>query len=258
MEHPYQQQTKKEKRSDKKMIIFNKHIENDQLEVALTRGTELTKELKQEIRELEKDTRYKYHYVYSYNIDTTELQKDNVTLLDEKEIYIGEGNSQRLLDEKRPFHNTEIYNSLIQVGAKITRKVDMIYRTTDMDLDIKSLAQQYENSLIRSLAPIFNGTGNRAKKLIGSYQKKELYILLEKGKVKKVGSSFRELESDLLKKSQLCEIHNKKIPSTNGVYVARLDELDTEQKIQVEFLIFNTQEKFKEIEYLLKKKSKEN
>ena len=107
------------------MIKFVKNIENEQLEVALTRGTELTKELKQEIRELEKDTRYKYHYIYSYNIDTTELQEKGELLFKEYTLYIGEGEITRLNELTRDFNQTQLYKDLNEAGAIITKRLEI-------------------------------------------------------------------------------------------------------------------------------------
>jgi hypothetical protein len=172
----------------------------NQIEIAQM-DIELTEDLKKEIRELERDNQYKYHYIYSYNLDTSMI--DNV-IHNDYSIYIGEGEKIRLFDEGRAFHKTKLYKDLNRSGAIITKKVEYIFRCEkNIDYDLGALAKSTERNLIESLSPIFNKDYNEIHKTTQKINNNGLYILLKNNKVIDTGVSVRNLEKDDIKKSSI-------------------------------------------------------
>lgn len=233
------------------MIKFEKHIENEQLEVALTRGIELTKELKQEIREIETDTRYKYHYIYSYTIDTSEIEN---IIHDECTLYVGEGEKTRLNEVTRDFNKTKLYKELVEAGAIIIKRLERVYRTINMDLDLKSIAKESEKRLIKGLSPIFNKEHNDIHQFNRAIENNNLNIIVKNSEVIKIGYSEESTEikskkfKDSLGSSSVGNLKRGDRDSVKGFKFVYQDNLDLSQKIFVNFFLTNSKvQDFKEI-----------
>lgn len=213
-----------------------KFIENGALE-SYIKERELTSELIEEIKQLEKNTKYRYHYIYSYSIDTEKLFKENKVFNKEYIIYVGEGELRRILENNRDFKSTKLYKELLEKKVTIKMNLQAIYRTTDENINLKLQAKTWEKYLIESFNPFFNKDYQKIYKYTEAIKKDRLYVLFKKDEIMDIGYSIKCLERDDIKKSTIGRISKEKTVSSKGYYIKFNNELSNKEKIHVNLLL---------------------
>ncbi|MGL5124554.1 MAG: hypothetical protein ACRC6U_00990 [Fusobacteriaceae bacterium] len=220
-----------------KFIKIERGVEGEILELEIVNmNTELDYSLKREIVDMIEAEEYTYHFLYSYVIDTTDID----VIHNEYSIYIGEGDGRRVFEVKRNFNENICYQELLERNAIITKKINRIYRTKDVAVDLKTIAKADEKKLITQMEPLFNKMHNNSYWINKAVVGDKLYTTVKENEIKKVSSGIRGLQEEDVRRDSLMRMIADPSLSVKGYNVKTNKELNAEEKVKVGMLILDS------------------